>query len=99
MSIDNTVTIEKRASFGNTMTIDDLRHILVACAGEVDEAQLNEGTVDTNLDDLGYDSLARMEAVATIAKEYGVRVTDDALWELRTPRDIIDLVNGAHPGA
>lgn len=81
----------------NTMTIDDLRRILVVCAGEADSGQLDADIHDREFAELGYDSLALMETVARIEQEYGVRIPDERVAELTTPRDVLKLVNGAGP--
>lgn len=76
------------------MTIEDLRRVLAACAGETDNTPLDENILDWDFDDLGYDSLAQMETAARIAKEYGVHIPDERITELRTPRQLLDFVNG-----
>jgi act minimal PKS acyl carrier protein len=75
------------------MTIDDLRTILVACAGESD-GPLHDDIRDVDFDELGYDSLALMETAARIRSDFGVTIPDERIAELRTPREILDLVNG-----
>ncbi|MGW5651353.1 acyl carrier protein [Streptomyces humi] len=77
--------------------IDDLRRILVACAGEDDGIDLSGDILDTSFGDLGYDSLALMETAARIERDYGVALADDVLADARTPRDLLDLVNRAVP--
>ncbi|MGH3800353.1 MAG: acyl carrier protein [Pseudonocardiaceae bacterium] len=77
------------------MTIDDLRRVLAACAGESDHAPVDEDIHDWDFDDLGYDSLARMETAARIGQEYGVHIPEEHITELRTPRQLLDFVNGA----
>ncbi|MER7013306.1 acyl carrier protein [Saccharopolyspora sp. NPDC000359] len=77
------------------LTIDDLRRILVDCAGEDEAAELGADALDTEFDDLGYDSLALMETAARIHQELGVLIPDEQVAELRTPRQVLDLVNGA----
>ncbi|MDA3624711.1 acyl carrier protein [Saccharopolyspora oryzae] len=77
------------------MTIDDLRRILVECAGEDEATELGADAIDTDFDDLGYDSLALMETAARIRQELGVVIPDDQVVELRTPRQVLDAVNGA----
>lgn len=77
------------------MTIDDLRRVLASCAGEGDSATAGEDIHDRDFDDLGYDSLALMETAARIEREYGVHIPDDRITELRTPREVLDFVNGA----
>jgi act minimal PKS acyl carrier protein len=75
------------------MTIDDLRTILVACAGESDGV-LDGDIRDIDFDELGYDSLALMETAARIRSDFGVTIPDERIAELRTPGEILDLVNG-----
>ena len=75
------------------MTIDDLRKILVACAGESDGV-LDGDIRDIDFDELGYDSLALMETAARIRSDFGVTIPDERIAELRTPGEILDLVNG-----
>jgi act minimal PKS acyl carrier protein len=76
------------------MTIEDLRRMIAACAGESDNTPLGENVLDWDFDDLGYDSLARMETAALIAKEYRVQIPDEHITKLRTPRQLLDFVNG-----
>jgi act minimal PKS acyl carrier protein len=76
------------------MTIDELRSVLAACAGKSDNTPLGENVLDWDFEDLGYDSLALMETAARIAKEYGVHIPDEHIVELRTPRLLLDFVNG-----
>ncbi len=75
------------------MTIDDLRTILDACAGETDGV-LDGDSRNHDFDELGYDSLALMETAARIRSDFGVTIPDERIAELRTPREILDLVNG-----
>ncbi|MEW1830217.1 MULTISPECIES: acyl carrier protein [unclassified Streptomyces] len=77
--------------------MDDLRRILVACAGEDDGIDLSGDILDTPFGDLGYDSLALMETAARIERDYGVALADDVIADAGTPRDLLDLVNRAVP--
>jgi act minimal PKS acyl carrier protein len=74
------------------MTIDDLIRILIACSGESD-ADLGGDILDVPFTDLGYDSLAMLESSVQIEKEFGVRVPEDRVAALETPRELLDLVN------
>ncbi|MEV7421612.1 MULTISPECIES: acyl carrier protein [unclassified Streptomyces] len=76
-----------------TMDLDDLRRILVACAGQDDGIDLTGDILDTPLEELGYDSLALMESAARIKQEFGVDLTDDDVAEVGTPRALLSLVN------
>ncbi|GAB1644469.1 acyl carrier protein [Krasilnikovia sp. MM14-A1259] len=77
----------------NTITMEDLRRILISCAGESDD--LSGDIIDREFEELGYDSLALMETAARIEQEYGVRIPDEHLVELHTPRAVLEAVKGA----
>jgi act minimal PKS acyl carrier protein len=72
---------------------DELFQVLVDCAGE-GEAKMTDDALDTPFDDLGYDSLALMEAAARIKQHTGVQIDDEKITELATPRDMLDAING-----
>ncbi|MEU4575114.1 acyl carrier protein [Nonomuraea sp. ATR24] len=76
------------------MTLDDLRRIMVACAGEDEHVDLGGDILDELFTDLGYDSLALMETAARIETEFGVRIPDEQVAELTTPRALLDFVSG-----
>jgi act minimal PKS acyl carrier protein len=74
------------------MNIDDLKRLLVECAGEDESAGLDGDILDRPFTDLGYDSLALMETAARIKQEFGVAVSDEEVAALETPRMLLDLV-------
>ncbi|MFJ9084293.1 MULTISPECIES: acyl carrier protein [unclassified Streptomyces] len=80
-----------------TLGPEDLRRILVACAGEAEGTRLGSDTLDIPFEELGYDSLALMETAAAIQEEYGIVLPDEDVSEARTPRRLLGLVNGAVP--
>lgn len=82
-----------------TMTIDDLRRILVLCAGEDEVADLSGEILDRSFADLGYDSLALLETAAKVQQGFGAVIADDVLIELTTPRLFLREVNKALAGA
>ena len=49
---------------------------------------------DRIVEDLGYDSLAMLEAAGQTQRRYAVTLVDDAVVEARTPREFLTLVNG-----
>lgn len=77
------------------LTIDDLRRILIECAGESDDTDLSGDILDTRFEAIGYDSLALMETAARLENQYQVSVPDDIAVRVATPRELLDLVNGA----
>ena len=50
-------------------------------------------TMDTNiLDDLGADSLDVVELIMSLEDEYGVVITDDAIREMYTVREVVEFI-------
>ena len=74
-----------------TLDISDLRRLLIEVAGDVPVHRF----ADQDFDALGYGSLARTEVASRIRRQYGVHVPDDELFDVRTPQELLDLVNGA----
>jgi acyl carrier protein len=57
-------------------------------------------TLDSGLDrDLGLDSLARMELLARLEKEFGIRLPEQVLVAAETPRDLLRNLNQKTPTA
>jgi act minimal PKS acyl carrier protein len=75
------------------LTIDDLGRILTEVAGRDDGVNLSGGIDETSFEELGYDSLALMEMAARIERDYGVKIGDDELADLRTPGAVLGAVN------
>ena len=75
-----------------TISIEDLRGILVSCAGG-DADALPTDLADVTFEELGYDSLVLIETSATLKRDYGVVIPDEQLTELRTPAELLLLIN------
>ncbi|SCG46963.1 acyl carrier protein [Micromonospora rifamycinica] len=75
----------------NTLSLDDLRGILIACAGE--DNALDGDISDVSFDDLGYDSLALIETAAVLKRDYGVVLPEDQLTVLSSPGELLSLIN------
>lgn len=75
----------------NAMSLDELRGILITCAGE--DGALRGDIVDVPFDELGYDSLALIDAAATLKRDRGVVIPDERLTELANPRELLALIN------
>ncbi|MET7486108.1 acyl carrier protein [Streptomyces sp. NPDC005538] len=73
--------------------IDDLKRILLEGAGTDDAAMLQGDILDVSFDDLGYDSLARLETGLRIDREFGVELDDAVLTDSETPRQLVTAVN------
>jgi len=74
------------------MTIDQLRDIMIACAGGDTEA-LRGDISAYSFQELGYDSLALLETSTRLKLDHGVILSDDEILELRTPKELLDLIN------
>jgi acyl carrier protein len=78
-------------------TMDDLRQVMQEAAGE--NRHLEGDVLDQQFTELGYDSLALLEAAARVERSRGVQIGDDDIADVGTPRDFIQLVNGRQASA
>ncbi|MFF3325831.1 acyl carrier protein [Streptomyces sp. NPDC002889] len=74
-------------------TLADLKRILLEGAGADEGVDLDGDILDTEFEELGYESLALLETGGRIEREYGITLDDSALTEAPTPRTLIDAVN------
>jgi act minimal PKS acyl carrier protein len=79
----------------STITFDDLTRIITVSAGIDDATQLTAGTMDVPLCDLGYDSLALLETVSRIEREYGLTLDESAASADLTAAQLLATVNQA----
>jgi act minimal PKS acyl carrier protein len=75
------------------LTLTDLKRILLEGAGSQDGPDLGEDIMDTTFEALGYDSLALLETASRITREYRIVLDDDVASSVRTPRELLSLVN------
>ncbi|MGP3949280.1 acyl carrier protein [Streptomyces sp. 7N604] len=74
-------------------TLEDLRRILREGAGADEGVDLDGDILDTDFEQLGYESLALLETGGRIEREYGITLDDSALTDAETPRALIEVVN------
>ncbi|WP_395297526.1 acyl carrier protein [Kitasatospora hibisci] len=77
------------------ITEADLKRIMREGAGQAEGIDLDGDIADVLFSDLGYDSLAVLETVSRIEREYGIRIPEDALSAVRTPGEFLAVVNRA----
>lgn len=77
------------------ISIDDLRRLLIECAGADAGVELDGDIGDRTFEELGYDSLALMETAARIQQEYGIDLPDDDVVTAQTPAALLELANSA----
>lgn len=71
------------------MVFEKVRELL-ASQLEVSEDEIS---MDTNIvDDLGADSLDVVELITSLEEEYGIVITDEAIRELYTVREVVEFV-------
>jgi minimal PKS acyl carrier protein len=74
-------------------TVDDLLRILQEGAGTAEGIALAGSIVDTDFEELGYESLALLETCGRIEREYGISLDESVLADARTPGQLVDAVN------
>lgn len=74
-------------------TLADLKQILREVAGADESVDLDADILDASFEDLGYDSLALLEAGSRIEREYSVALDDSTVTDATTPRALLDVVN------
>ncbi|WP_171168728.1 acyl carrier protein [Streptomyces sp. I05A-00742] len=78
------------------LTVVDLVEILRSCAGQDESVDLeSDDVLDTPFGDLGYDSLALLQATGEIERLHNVTLADETVGEANTPRKYLDLVNAS----
>ncbi|MEU9982395.1 acyl carrier protein [Streptomyces sp. NPDC050856] len=76
-------------------TLADLKRILLEGAGAGEGVDLDGDILDTDFEQLGYESLALLETAGRIEREYGITLDDDVFTDSPTPRALIAAVNAA----
>ncbi|SEK75603.1 acyl carrier protein [Streptacidiphilus jiangxiensis] len=79
----------------SAFTLDEFRRIVELTLGDAEADSLSESSLDTQFEDLGYDSLAVYEMVVRIQDDYPVTISDEELDGLKTPAALIAHVDGA----
>lgn len=73
-------------------TYADLRRVLRESGGDVAGAP-DAGDADVSLGDLGYDSLAVLDAVGRLSRDYGLEIPDDDITLATTAAEAVRYVN------
>ncbi|MCW2569911.1 MAG: actinorhodin polyketide synthase [Mycobacterium sp.] len=76
------------------LTLDELKDALRAAAGEDEPGALDEDILDKEFADLGYDSLAVMEMTSLVQRRLGVKLPEEEVVEVHTPREFLSFANG-----
>ncbi|MBX9398445.1 acyl carrier protein [Streptomyces sp. TRM72054] len=76
-----------------SFTLDDLKRILLESAGADENVDLDGDILDTDFEELSYESLAILETCGRIERDYGISLDDSVVTEARTPRALLEIVN------
>jgi act minimal PKS acyl carrier protein len=75
------------------LTIEELCQTLREAAGPPEPDWPEGDLTDVAFSDVGYDSLARLEAVGRITRKYDIDLPDDEVFDLKTPGELVAAVN------
>lgn len=75
------------------LTLDDVRSILREAGGIDEGIDLDGDILHVTFGELGYDSLALLEASTHIERMFGVRLDDPTFRDTATPKTLMDSVN------
>jgi len=75
------------------LTLDELRTILRTSGGVEEGVDLDGDIIDATFEELGYDSLALLEASTNIERTFGVRLDDPTFRDTATPKALMAVVN------
>ena len=81
------------------VTLADLTRMLRESAGEEEGIDLDGDVIDTPFMELGYDSLALLQVIGQIQREYGIEIPDDAVVDAETPGALLALINSGQASA
>lgn len=79
----------------SSITVDQMRRLIIACAGAPEVRVADADFADTTFEELGYESLALMESAAAIERDFGVSLSDEILFAAKTPRELTEVVLSA----
>jgi act minimal PKS acyl carrier protein len=75
------------------LTLDDVRSILRVSGGVEEGVDLDGDIIDITFEELGYDSLALLEASTNIERTFGVTLDDPTFRDAATPKALMEVVN------
>ncbi|MGW4365692.1 acyl carrier protein [Nocardia takedensis] len=75
----------------SVLTADTLKETMRLVAHDPDLA-LGDGFLETEFGEFDFDSLAVLELVTRIQKDYGLSVPDEVMEKLTTPGELLDYV-------
>ena len=80
-------------------TLTEFQRIVAKCFEGPEVGALDETALNTEFEDLGFDSLVIYEIAVRIQDDYGVAVADEELDNLKTPGAFVAYVDAHLPAA
>ncbi|WP_298181177.1 acyl carrier protein [Saccharomonospora sp.] len=74
-------------------SIEDLNRLLASGATAGGDSEITDSSLAEEFTELGYDSLALLELVSKVEREYGLKLPEDALENMLTPRSTVDYIS------
>ncbi|AXI73008.1 acyl carrier protein [Streptomyces bacillaris] len=93
MDTTGTVTATTTDEHSEAFTLENLKRILREGAGADESVDFDGDILDTDFEELGYESLALLETCGRIEREYGITLDDSVVGDVRTPRRMVEVVN------
>ncbi|ALC28485.1 acyl carrier protein [Streptomyces bacillaris] len=93
MDTTGTVTATTTDEHSGAFTLENLKRILREGAGADESVDFDGDILDTDFEELGYESLALLETCGRIEREYGITLDDSVVGDVRTPRRMVEVVN------
>ncbi|MET9051350.1 acyl carrier protein [Streptomyces bacillaris] len=88
-----TATATTTDEHSGAFTLENLKRILREGAGADESVDFDGDILDTDFEELGYESLALLETCGRIEREYGITLDDSVVGDVRTPRRMVEVVN------
>ncbi|MCR8942727.1 acyl carrier protein [Streptomyces sp. OUCMDZ-4982] len=93
MDTTGTATATTTDEHSGAFTLENLKRILREGAGADESVDFDGEILDTDFEELGYESLALLETCGRIEREYGITLDDSVVGDVRTPRRMVEVVN------
>ncbi|MEU7146163.1 acyl carrier protein [Nocardia sp. NPDC046473] len=77
----------------SSLTIDTLRGLMRKALGEDDTVDLSGDILDAEMGELGFDSLAIIDVVQRLERDYKIAIPESLATEETTPRQLLEVVN------
>jgi act minimal PKS acyl carrier protein len=78
-----------------TIDREVLIRLLRESAGVEEGVDLDGDVMDTPFVEIGYDSLALLQVTGRIRREYGIDLPDDAVSDVESFRDLLEMIQSA----